>query len=246
MDLPSVDGELQAFELTDVSRQTRDPGAKSGGPALSAVALSAPFVLPLTQELVADDKELAAFWAAEKDQFRYDYMTVRVGLSPNGAVIQKAWVEVLMDPGDGGGAASIAWSMSPDLVAEEQTVTEKASIKGDFKLIGGEAEVSREQQVQRWVVRSRLVNPAAPYWEFSATGNTPLDGDYKLHMVVRTPVAQAGGGTVTARVQIAGRSYMLFRREAPSEKRVGVTFSLPVVTVPHAAPGAPEPGAGAA
>jgi hypothetical protein len=224
IELPDGDGELNRFGLTEQSRLVRNLAVTGPQTTNAIIGITSPFSTPITKGLIGDDTELAAFWAAEKGRFRYDYLTFRCSFEPADRPIDKAWIEVALDPKADGGP--IAWSMAPAQVTDKQTLTESAKLTGAFKLVSGEVAATKEMDVNNWVVRSRMGQPTTPYWEFQATESTPLDGDFKLQIVVRTAASLLAKGRITARAVIAAQTFLLFTLEAAREQSVGVDFEL--------------------
>jgi hypothetical protein len=224
IELPDGDGDLNRFSLTGMSRRVRSEGVAAPQTTDAIIGITSPFSTPITKGLIGNDTELAAFWAAEKGRFRYDFLTFRCSFEPADRPIDKAWIEIAFDPKADGGP--IAWSMAPAQVADKQTLSQSAKLTGQFKLVGAEVGSTKEMDVNTWVVRSRMVPPTTPYWEFQATEATALDGDFKLQIVVRTAASQQARGRITARAVIAAQTFLLFTVEAAREQSVGVDFEL--------------------
>src|SRR5476649_2390692 len=149
MELPDGDGDLNRFSLAEQPRRVRSAAVAETQTTDTIIGIGSPFSTPITEGLIGDDAELAAFWAAEKDRFRYDYLTFRCSFEPADRPIDKAWIEIAFDPKADGGP--IAWSMAPAQLADKQTLTESAKLTGSFKLVGGEIGTSKEMDVTNWV-----------------------------------------------------------------------------------------------
>jgi hypothetical protein len=226
MELPQASGELSSYALREETRLVRN-GSAAPAPAAAdaAIQLSTPRVLPLTEELIGDDAELKAFWKAERGRFRYDYVSFRCGFLPGARTIDSAWVKVLLAPaGDGG---PVAWSIFPQEVTEQQKVVEAAKVTSQLKLLGSELSASTESVAKSWLVRGHLTPERSPSWEITPTAATPLNGDIKLYLVLRSPAAAAGGGQVTAGASIAGRRFLLMPLERPEQQAASLGFELP-------------------
>ena len=229
LELTAADGPAERFSLLPDERATRRAGASGFAslPETAAIELTTPLVTPITEGLTADDPELAAFWKAEHGRFRYDYVTFRAAfLTPDDARFTRAWIEVrLAGVGGGAGEGAIAWSLSPNRVADTAKLKDTGKLGVDFKFLKAEMGGEQETTVESCFLRAEREHTSDPYWEFRRTDATPLEGTYRLHLVVRTPSALPVDGTVTARAVFDRRSFLIFR-QSDSSKPANVGFRL--------------------
>jgi hypothetical protein len=227
LNLPQGDGSAEQFDLAADPRVVRG-AAKSSDLVASSIELTKPFVTPLTKNLLADDKELAAFWAAEKSRYRYDYVTFRCNFEASERhPFEKAWVEVVLAP-DEPDVGPIAWSMAPDEIADVTEFTEKGALSADLKLVKSQRAVEVKEEVKSYFLRARREHTAKPYWEFCATDQSDLTGTFRLHLVTRTPVGLAASGRISVRAVIEKRTFFIFKRNQASNQPAAVGFALPV------------------
>jgi hypothetical protein len=227
IEFAAEEGPVQRFGFVPDTRVTRDAGVSPASTLTSAfIEITEPLVTRLTEVLVAGDPELATFWRAEKDRFRYDYVTFRCTLIPASAQpFEKAWLEVQLGPREAG-KGPIAYSMAPDRIVDVKTLSDSAKIGGDFKLIKSEAKSGTERQAEDYVLRAWREQTAEPYWTFNKTETVPLTGTFKFHLVTRTPVDVEGSGKLTARAVVEKRTFYLFNRESPVGEPASLTFAL--------------------
>jgi hypothetical protein len=144
LDLPSIDGGAEQFGLHGEDRGVR--GIAPRIPETSAtIALTPARGTPITRELTADDPELAAFWQAEQGKFRYHYVTFRATFVPDAAGFDDARLAVQLGPSEPANGV-IAWSISPQLLADPTKSSESAKIGRLQAGVGGNGRRNRVQR----------------------------------------------------------------------------------------------------
>jgi hypothetical protein len=218
-------GKTERFSLIEEERDTRNkerlPLNLDGW-----IEISKPAVIPLTEALINDDKELAAFWAAEKSNYRYDYVALACSFKPaEGQPFSKAWVEVNLK-GAEDDDKPIAWSMFPREITDTAKFTQTGKIGSKFELLSGEVQEQIERSVRDWFLRAFRERTDRPYWEFRTTTQSPLVGSWQLHLVIRTPRTATVDGKITLRAVVEARTFLIFRKDQPFGEPSSLTFKL--------------------
>lgn len=225
IEIPASDGGVELFELSPDQRATRRGAAPALTPKTGFIEITNPLVTPVTEKLVANDAELAAFWEAEKRTYRYDYVSFRFTLNPAaGEPFEKAWVELRLEPLQDGGP--IVYSMAPDQVVDITKISESAKIGTEFKFIKAEMGAKVDADVKDYVLRAWREHTAEPYWTFGKTKSTELMGTFRLHLITRTPAKLSATGRISARAVVQKRTFLIIRKGKPMDGPASLTFAL--------------------
>lgn len=136
-----------------VEKARVDMGRQSApAPTQSRVGIGKPAVIPLTEGLIGDDKELLAFWQAQKDDYRFDYVALSCCFEPKDAPFAKAWVKANLECPEAT-EAPIAWSLAPREVIDTHTVTKSVNLGADFALNAG-GQIGSSDDEKEWFVRA--------------------------------------------------------------------------------------------
>jgi hypothetical protein len=226
IELDVMDGEPIRFELQPVQRSTKAHPALAPKTANGAlIEITMPLVTSLTAELAAGDAELAAFWEAEAGRFRYDYVTFRTTLMPlERARFERAWIEIHLKTASGEEAT--AYSLAPDQIVDITKLTNKAKIGAKFQLLTAEMGAEEGKEAKQYVLRAWREHTSSPYWELCRTDTTTLAGTFRLHLIVRSPVARRGVGQISARAVIGKQTFWITTSDpaAPIGNAVEFTF----------------------
>jgi hypothetical protein len=226
LELTAELGQTERFALVEEPRVTRNEG-RLPLHLDGWIEISQPAVIPLTEALIGDDKELAAFWAAEKNKYRYDYVALACSFGPAAdQPFTRAWVEVGLTSG-GAGEKPIAWSMAPREVIDATKVTQTGKIGAKLEFLSGEVQEQTERQAKEWFLRAFRERTGQPYWEFRHTVQSPIAGSWQLHLVVRSPTGSVGEGRMTLRAVVARRTFLIFRKDQSFGEPASVVFTLP-------------------
>jgi hypothetical protein len=202
LELPVRDGPVEPFFLepdTRAERGIQDTASRSLEGA--AIAISEPMVIALAEKLVANDPELAAFWDAEKARYYYHYISFCCTLEPKANVaFEWARVAIQLAPSPG----PVVYSMAPGPTADIMKVKESATLGTDFKILSAKSNDETEREVKDWMIRPYRQGFTNPYWEMRSTASTDLAGDFRMHLITRTPVGIVANGNIRGRAKIKG------------------------------------------
>ncbi|HYN23071.1 MAG TPA: hypothetical protein VE078_19080 [Thermoanaerobaculia bacterium] len=191
------------------------------------VEIARPAAIPITEALIGGDKELAAFWEAEKGGHRYDYVALGCSFGPvKGKPFAKAWFEVGLASAETGEGPS-AWSMDPREVIDAAELTQSAKLGVKLELLSAEGQTQVKRTAKEWFLRAYRVGTAQPYWEFRSTVQSPIAGAFRHHLVVRSPVGSTVEGRITLRAIVEKRTFLIFRKEQSLDEPASVMFTLP-------------------
>lgn len=223
--LATSPGQGERFVLAENSRITRSAGY-SPLHLDSWIDISKPAVIPLSEELIGNDKELLAFWEAEKSRYRYDYVSLSCSFGPaEGTLFTKAWVEVELTSQESD-QKPIAWSMAPEEVIDSAKLTQTDKLGAEFKLLSGEVQQQIEHSSKEWFLRAFRERSAQPYWEFRTTTQSPIAGSWKLSLVTRSPIGAVGTGKLSLRAVVEKRTFLIFRKNQSVEEPASILFDL--------------------
>ena len=228
INLPVNSNNAERFDLHAEDRVMRGPGSIAAETS-GSIELTQPLITSITQELTDGDPVLAAFWRAEQGKFRYHYVTFRATFLPDNAGFDNARVAIQLGPNQPPDAV-IAWSMSPQLLADSKKMSESAKLDIDFKLVKAEFGEEREIPGQTWFLRRLKEQTATPYWEFQRTKVSAIDGQFCFHLVTRTVANLPAFGELSARATINKRSFWIFRRSDTAATPASMRFDLPLTT----------------
>jgi hypothetical protein len=199
----------------------------SGKAPLSWIDLSPVTAISLAANMT-EDAELANFIAAEKGQFRYDYVRLRCSFFPcGGERFEKGWLEVDITPSKPGVSnPPVAWSMVPGSEFEKVKVTNSAKIGAKVKLIG-EVSQSTTEDVKLYSIRGYREGGPQPFWEMKSNELVELNGSLAFHLVIRSPSDVETKGSVKLSTMIGARKFWVFHSEAAHTNEPVQNFVLP-------------------
>jgi hypothetical protein len=206
---------------------------KGATPALlqvsSWIELADPQHIQLSTTPVGDDKELEQFLAANKGQYRYDYVRLGCSFCPqNGERFEKATLAITLKP-DGGATPEvpISWSIFPlsDFQGAKQTTSAKIGGKG--KIVTAEVGESTEVEKRIYSLRGYREGEPNPFWELYSTQTEALEGSLRFHMVVKSAAASPTIGEVRLEAVISNRSFVVFRTKRKFDQTPSFQFVLP-------------------
>jgi hypothetical protein len=222
--LPSPDMPEHHFTLRE---QTRELRRGQNAPAIEnagRISLTTPFAIPIDDDLVKEDAELSAFWKAQRDVARYDYVTFRCTFAPTAnAPFDRVWVKIKLVPSSG---QATAWSMNPKSVIDNKELTRTAKLTGEAKLFGAEVSGSEKAVRKEAFLLAQREHSSEPYWEFRASASTKIEGTFALHLVVRAEKNAQVNGAISAEASVWRRSFPLFSETSTVADVPGVAFTL--------------------
>ena len=226
IDLP--DPDFQRMELVAEPRVEKG-GGPSPLPVSSWIELADAQHIPLSTTPVFEDKELEQFLAANKGQYRYDYVRLGCSFCPqNGERFEKATLAITLKP-DGGAPPEvpISWSIFPlsDFQSAKQTTSAKIGGKG--KIVTAEIGGSTEVEKRIYSLRGYREGKPNPFWELYNTQTEALEGSLRFHMVVKSAAASPTIGEVRLEAVISNRSFVVFRQKRPFDQTPSSEFRLP-------------------
>ena len=208
LELPEHPGALKSLHLHE------DPMRSSGAarPVSPAFSMSEPSSVALDDALVAGDAELASFWKQQHAQFEFDYVTFRCDFAPGAnSQIEKAWIKIDLECGDGLLDPATIWSMSPFLDEDLGKSSYSAKIGGEYKLFKSELGTTQEKPIKQWFVRARGEQQRNAYWEFQDNGISHIEGTHRMNLVVRRPRSQPVTGKIGVEMVVARRVFLIMK-----------------------------------
>jgi hypothetical protein len=226
IDLP--DPNFQRMELVAEPRVEKG-GSPSPLQVSSWIELADPQHIQLSTTPVFDDNELEQFLAANKGQYRYDYVRLGCSFCPqNGERFEKAFLTITLKP-DGAPPPEVpvSWSIFPltDFQCAKQTTSAKIGGKG--KIVTAEIGGAREVEKRLYSLRGFREGKSNPFWELYGNESEALEGSLRFHMVVRSTAASPTLGEVRLEAVISNRSFVVFRKKRPFDQTPSSEFRLP-------------------
>ena len=226
IDLP--DPDFQRMELVAEPRVEKG-GSPSPLQVSSWIELADPQHIQLSTTPVFDDNELEQFLAANKGQYRYDYVRLGCSFCPqNGERFEKAFLTITLKP-DGAPPPEVpvSWSIFPltDFQCAKQTTSAKIGGKG--KIVTAEIGGAREVEKRLYSLRGFREGKSNPFWELYGNESEALEGSLRFHMVVRSTAASPTLGEVRLEAVISNRSFVVFRKKRPFDQTPSSEFRLP-------------------
>jgi hypothetical protein len=226
IDLP--DPNFQRMELVAEPRVEKG-GSPSPLQVSSWIELADPQHIQLSTTPVFDDNELEQFLAANKGQYRYDYVRLGCSFCPqNGERFEKAFLTITLKP-DGAPPPEVpvSWSIFPltDFQCAKQTTSAKIGGKG--KIVTAEIGGAREVEKRLYSLRGFREGKSNPFWELYGNESEALEGSLRFHMVVRSTAASPTLGQVRLEAVISNRSFVVFRKKRPFDQTPSSEFRLP-------------------
>jgi hypothetical protein len=226
IDLP--DPNFQRMELVAEPRVEKG-GSPSPLQVSSWIELADPQHIQLSTTPVFDDNELEQFLAANKGQYRYDYVRLGCSFCPqNGERVEKAFLTITLKP-DGAPPPEVpvSWSIFPltDFQCAKQTTSAKIGGKG--KIVTAEIGGAREVEKRLYSLRGFREGKSNPFWELYGNESEALEGSLRFHMVVRSTAASPTLGEVRLEAVISNRSFVVFRKKRPFDQTPSSEFRLP-------------------
>jgi len=195
----------------------------------SWIELADPQYSQLSTTPVDDDKELEHFLAANKGQYRYDYVRLGCSFCPqNGERFEKAFLSVTLKPdGPPPPEVPISWSLFPLTNYQTGKETTSAKIGASAQILSAQIGGSSEIETRQYSLRGFREGKPNPYWELYSNQSEPLVGSLRLHMVVRSAAASPTLGEVRLEAVISNRSFVVFRQKRPFDQTPSSQFRLP-------------------
>ena len=227
--------EFQAVDLVPREMaQTRGRGDRSPRPdRLSGrLLLGTPIARVLTAE-AADDKETADFLKARAAQSDFYFVTVACTFQPKeDEPFEKAWLHVNLDRADGvKDPRPAAYSMRPLKTSKEVKQSRSFKFGADLKILDvgleGGIDNKKEDAKEEVSVRAYGELTAEPFWEFRGGANAPLDGSYRLALVVDVPKSVKAQVAVNLEATVRQTFLKLIPYHTDFDGRESLTINLP-------------------
>jgi len=141
----------------------------------SWIELADPQYSQLSTTPVDDDKELEHFLAANKGQYRYDYVRLGCSFCPqNGERFEKAFLSVTLKPdGPPPPEVPISWSLFPLTNYQTGKETTSAKIGASAQILSAEIGGSSEIETRQYSLRGFREGKPNPYWELYSNQTEP-------------------------------------------------------------------------
>ena len=195
------------------------------------VALSEPYVAPITVEMVNDDAALADFLNANTGQASFFRLHTTCTFFPQeGEPFKKAWLTFTFSRADGDDTDKpTVVSMAPARLGTPVKMSKSVSVGPSLKIesfsIDGKLIKDEEWEANKIYLEAFLVD-SNPFWEFKATEQVALQGSYQLSMTVRVPTAVSGMSKMALRATIERKRLGLipFTTDFPESPQFSVMF----------------------
>lgn len=193
------------LEPETMTPMTLEPRVERSGGAIpplhGRVSLGGPFVIPLDADTLRSDEELCAFIRGDTDaEFFLMHMTAT--FEPDDEEpLERVWFAVNLGRGDGvDSPLPVAWSMKPDREYEEQQRSSRLRLGPSLKLVAvgvsAAAERGSSYLVRDVMLEARYEKQSNPTWVLERTRGSAIRGVQRFALVVRSPRAARGRGSV--------------------------------------------------
>ncbi len=185
------------------------------------IRIGGPFAVPIRPEDV--DGDLRIFVTAEAGRHSYylTHLALTLITEPGDPEFESATASLLLSAA-GGSAETVAWSMLPQRVTEDEQVTTKFSFGPELSLEPvtaslGSMERSRTRTSTKLAVEARGLMRSDPSWFLTDTERNRISGTHRLALVVRSPAGAAPQAVVGVTAVVRERHLLRYRnRELPS------------------------------
>lgn len=185
------------------------------------VRIGGPLAVPVRPEDVEGD--LRTFVAAEAGRHTYHLTHVALSLicDRGDPKFESATLSLLLSATGGAAPEPVAWSMLPQRVTEEESVTTNFRFGPELTLepVGlslGSVERSGTRTSARLAVEARGLLRSDPSWRLTDTPRNPIAGIHRLVLVVRGAAGAVPQAVVGVRATVRERRVLRYRsRDLP-------------------------------
>jgi hypothetical protein len=184
------------------------------------VHFGGPLVVPVTEDYVSGDPELAAYVAgeAERSAFYLVHAALTLRTKPEDPPFESASVRVRLSA-DGADRPPTAWSLQPLRLVDTTEVSTTWRLGPELGLdeavgfsLGG-VDHTRTGRREEVFLEGLGELGSNPEWLFYRTSARPLHGSYRRIMVVRAPRGVTAEAAVTVRARVRTRRLLWYRTE---------------------------------
>lgn len=211
-----TDGELVLLALQRDARVTL--GARPGDvpDELDRISIGMPQTPPLDPSVV---DEATRLFLTNRPGARFVMLALTCSFRADAVEpLEKAWIEVTMRTTAPDGAAEpIAWSLEPQILADEVTVSRTVKLDGMLKLTSDVVPVeagpsaSRETKLEyrrlQPYVEAYREGTARPSWIFTRTPIAEIRGIHRMRAIVQLGTATTGEATVGVGATVRHRAF---------------------------------------
>jgi len=233
--------EMPDFQFQAVNLEPREAATKKGKYDRSPrpdrlsgrLLLGAPVAIALTAEAASNDKETADFLKARAAQSDFYLVTMACSFQPKeDEPFEKAWLHVNLDRADGDkDPRPAAYSMRPLKTSKEVKQSRSVKLGADLKILDvgfeGGVEQGTERSKEEVFVQAYGELTAAPFWEFRGGKEAPLDGSYRLALVVDVPKSVKAQVAVNLEATVRHTFLRLIPYRSDFDGQESLTISLP-------------------
>jgi hypothetical protein len=181
------------------------------------VRFGGPVAVPVTEDYVAGDPDLAAYVAgqAKHSAFFLVHLAVTLRTQPDDPPFESASVRVRLSA-DGAAQPPIAWSLRPLRLADTTEVSTNWRLGPELGLyevdvaLGG-VDHTRTGRREEVFLEGFGELGSDPEWLLSRTSARRLHGSHRLIMVVRAPRGTTTQAAVTVRARVRTRRLLWYR-----------------------------------
>jgi len=233
--------EMPDFQFQAVNLEPREAATKKGRYDRSPrpdrlsgrLLLGAPVAFALTAEAASNDKETADFLKARAAQSDFYLVTMACSFQPKeDEPFEKAWLHVNLGRADGvKDPRPGAYSMRPLRTSKEVKQSSSIKLGADMKIMDvgfeGGVEKGAEKSKDDVSVQAYGELTADPFWEFRSREDVPLDGSYRLALVVDVPKGVKAQAAVNLEATVRHTFLKLIPYRSDFDGRESLTINLP-------------------
>jgi hypothetical protein len=232
--------ELVEREVTLEPRLRRVRGAALADPAARRpldgyLAIGGPWVRSLTPSSLQGselDDALRGFLEAEATDSDFYLVHITCTFRPaEDEPIQTAVLTVDLARPEGGDPPPIAWSMQPQRLASQTSLSRTVKLGATLKIMGvgveGEAGQTQETQVDQVFLEALFEGLPSPTWELRRTDSATIQGLQRFALVVRAAKGTTTMGTARLGATITRKRFGLLPYTASLAEQEALEFWLP-------------------
>jgi hypothetical protein len=224
--------ELPELQHVDAALETdTKKGVFGGGYRIEGrLSIGVPNSFVITTDLVASDALLKGFLESNGKEFVFYVTSLACTFQPgDDESFARAWLNLqlartgqLADKGQ-----AIAWSMQPVRLEESFKTSTTVKLGVDLKFVEVSPEVITDGVQKEIMIQAFNEGQSDPYWQFTKTPHSPLEGSYRLALVVRTLAGSKTHGSIRVKADVLRRKFGLFTYKADFSGAPKMDFELP-------------------
>jgi hypothetical protein len=200
---------------------------------LGEIHLGRPEIVPMFPEMIDGEPELAKLLRLRLEQAQFHLVHLVCSFRPvENEPFTKAWLRVRLSAQPGVQEYPVAWCMLPTRVdVQNGETTQSQKLGATLTLLRiAELKLESETQTKGSQRRASLLafneRGSDPYWEFTGFEEAPLEGTYRLALVVEAEKGAVVDGGVELRAEIRRQILGVIRYRAAFGDGKGVMFQL--------------------